>query len=523
MAGKHKRSASLCCIFLISCYLIVICAQQVAQFIGKSRHVRSGLEESVLPLPKAQVKYFGLRGRRLMQSVAPWKWFFEFYLDFWLENDKAAAAAKTLPDSLARFSQNKAAAKAYSNKLVISVKFYESDGFRSLEKFVRRSVKGSQEEVDTIIISAFVNKYGNGKTIKLFTATILEKEKSPDDVKWISSLLEYFVRTDVNLLELSKEIFLHEVIDKNVVEFFFRLGTARQNNQDAAYEVVLLLGPTIAAVNLNIPNDAVRRYTNEWKFLKSKLKSALLESTTTSEATSTRTLIGRLMKLAETLEKDHSFVPSVANSYAQISDQFIQYSFLPAAATIAHYANLPTPDFNRISSFAITIANTYARSSDGLKVLGIAKLALPKEDNSKKLSESARFAKIVLKEAGYVWDTNGFNVGKMLKNFVNNRQQIELLQTPEALAVVYAIENAETQRIKSAANKNYIAKHLPENEDGIAAAQSMGINKAVRVFQNTFNADSVKEMIVNADQMDPIVKAFKEAFIKMNPNFGSNW
>ncbi|TDH71477.1 hypothetical protein CCR75_002494 [Bremia lactucae] len=399
MTRKHKRLASLCCLVLLSCYHIAICVQNVAlteaPVLSKSRRLRSGvgLEERVVPTSEGLTNSFGTLSQglthffrtltpRMKDYVASWKWIIKYFphLHVRFAKDKVAAAARVFPDDLANS---------------MTKNLFEVNAFIEWDKLIRRSIKRTTEEVDAIITAALVAKFGNARAIQLFTEATFEAGSV--NAKWLPLLHNHYVQAKADLYELFKDILKIKNlngVDQKSVEFFIKVGSVKQNNEDDAFEVMnrVLIENEEVLVDMHKLGGDVAAYRDKWHLLKFAYYTIVFDSIPNADAIP----IKRLKNLAD----KRKYGSNTAASW---------------------------------------IADSYAQSAEGFNVLRIAKQTLQKEDGLNSIFDKA-FAKKILKQIGLKWDRNNYDIGNVLKHFVAEKGIADnFLQSPEGLAVLHAV------------------------------------------------------------------------------------
>ncbi|TDH71482.1 hypothetical protein CCR75_002491 [Bremia lactucae] len=375
---KYKCSSLICSLLLLSCYHVVTSIESVALIeapvLGKSRQLRSSVElvEGFLLTSDKLAKVIGTLPKNLAkESLATFKWGINHF-KILLAEDKVAAAGKIFPDDSAN---------------PIMTKLFESDAFLWWEKLIRRTVDDTQEEVDTIITSALVTRLGKGRAIKLFTEAGFEADAI--NAKWLALL--YHALDDEDMPKLLKEIVSSGGIDKNSVEFFIKL-CARENNKDAAYEIInsLLQDKKEYREVYQKFDRVVETYRTKWDSLKSVYFKAVSDPK---------------------LDKSVSPMQRLRNLYQ-------------------------TEELDPVS-VASKIADIYAKTSEGLHLLQIVKQTL--HDKAATEADKA-FAGLVLDKVHVKWIQTNYDVGKMLKSLTRKIKPVEtLLNTSEGVAFVFAI------------------------------------------------------------------------------------
>ncbi|TDH71909.1 hypothetical protein CCR75_000761 [Bremia lactucae] len=478
-AMTTKRTASLCCLLLLSCYHLVTFVQKVARIeapiVDNSRQLRANveLEERTIPAPEGLIKqlgavparsrnYFQTQGLRVMEQIASWKWIIKSFprLHVRFAKDKVAAAATVFPNNLLKIKSNLFGEKAFQEWVTL----------------VRRSIKGPTDEADGIITAVLVRKFGNVRAIQL----VMEGTSKTNSVnaKWLLLLENYFVQANVNLPKLLEDIFRisNQVLDEKMLGFVIKVGSVKQHNQDAAYVAINdFMKSKHLSVELHKLEGDVKTYGIKWYDLKKAYRNAMSDSKTNANVAP----IDRLMKLADS----------------------------------SNFQVARPPGWK--------IANNYAQSSENLEVLRIAIQAILKNEGAD-AHKAKVFAIGTLKHIGLKWEENNFDIGKMLKTMVGTKGNTdELLQTPQAWAVIHAVTAAHMAKVEQMirdAMKHASGRSIEKAVlDARTRAKPEGVKKAVQIFLDTFGHAKISTMLTNSGQTNAIVKEFNTAYRKLHP------
>lgn len=304
----------------------------------------------------------------MKNKAATWRWIRRHFpqSSVRLAKDKVEAARKAFPRTMTNISPN----------------FLQSDAFNNWVKLIRRSVKGTREEVDEILIAALERKFGDSRLIKLLT----EQASERDSAKWLSLLQHHYVKTDVSLSKLLNSIINNSgtEVDEKSVAFVIEVGIAKGYDKDALFQLIKSSDDYVKLFG-HLQGD-VNKYLTEWQTLDDALEKIYKSNRPLND----------LMTLF-----DNGFL-------------------MPAL-------NLPN------------ILNSYALSTKNVKLLWI--LAQPfQEVESKQVREEKEFAERVLKLIGQTWITHNYDVAKMLKRLFGNEEfWPELIDLPVSSAAVRAI------------------------------------------------------------------------------------